>query len=421
MDLDDMYIGSSNLNSLSHYLAKISKKEDKLSETFLDGIKMNCMRSLRDFDFGKDNDDPFYQRLSQRDKEMIACEFKKEEDYMRWVKQYVTRNIKSYAIREEKHLRDPLNVGETVLSTLDVTYHPNSRIMPTIKAHCPNLEDFALGFKEITSQDFENCFSNMSSLEWLSIHWVCEKTLPMTLAKSIEQIGGWLKHFVLACALEFDIFLPDLMAPVFPRLIALETLYIWKYALSQLLLQSIGEMKNLSDLQLVSRWPKNHPMSDTKIDMYPIGNLENLESLLIDCDYGITDEFLINLCNNAKKLITLYIFGKNITDTGMAAINNLKKLEDFDLGLTYSSYIQRSVTNEFITDESIQCLRNQELKKLNISNCINVTGKSVLELVKNLPKLKEYSIKNTKITPEDLREIYRAERKRDEPIEVHDD
>ncbi|XP_044014092.1 uncharacterized protein LOC122856484 [Aphidius gifuensis] len=190
-----------------------------------------------------------------------------------------------------------INLCGSNLTSLDVTQYPISQIMPIINANCPNLVELSLAFKEIMSQDFENVFSNMSHLTTLSIEWQCKNTtLPMTLAKSLEKIGGTLKSLNLSCTLKGnDIFSPDSLASVFPRLSALKYLTISGFGLSQLLLQSIGEMKNLINLRLYSLWPKNHPMFDTRINMYPIGNLKNLEKLWVDCDYSVRDEFLINL------------------------------------------------------------------------------------------------------------------------------
>lgn len=98
-------------------------------------------------------------------------------------------------------------------------------------------------------------------------------------------------------------------------------------------------------------------MFDTRISMYPIGNLKNLESLTINCNVGVRDEFLINLCNNARKLTRLRIFGRDITDTGMRAIKNLEQLERFDTCMLFDD-----AQNELITDESIQCSFNTKLK-----------------------------------------------------------
>ncbi|XP_044005592.1 101 kDa malaria antigen-like [Aphidius gifuensis] len=138
--------------------------------------------------------------------------------------------------------------------------------------------------------------------------------------------------------------------------------------------KSISEIKNLDHLELRSRWPKNHPMFDTRINMYPIGNMKNLEYLNIDCDYGVRDEFLINLCNNAKKLELLTITGTYITDIGMSAVNNLEQLEEFNL---------------------------------------------VLKLVENLPNLTDLSIKNTKVTRQAFEKIYKLTKQRKKPLKVH--
>ncbi|XP_044016882.1 uncharacterized protein LOC122858211 [Aphidius gifuensis] len=309
-----------------------------------------------------------------------------------------------------------LNLCGFNLTRLDVSCYPTSQIMPIITANCLNLEKLFLGFKEIMSQDFENCFSNMSQLKNLTIEWHCENsTLPMTLAKSIEQISGTLKTLGLLCMLKGnDIFSPDSLASVFPRLIALDCLHIRGFGLSQLLLQSIGEMKNVVHLKLHQR--NNYPVWDTRVNMYPIGNLKNLESLHIDCNDGVRDEFLINLCNNAKRLKFLYITGTHITDIGMSAINNLEQLEVFNLLLTFLG--PGLITNKFITNESVQCLFNPKLRFLDISNCINITDKGVFELLKNLPKLRCLSIENTKLTSGAIKKIWNLPKLRNGELNV---
>ncbi|XP_044017012.1 uncharacterized protein LOC122858284 [Aphidius gifuensis] len=311
-----------------------------------------------------------------------------------------------------------INLCGTNLTRLNVRRYLISQMMPIINANCPNLWDLASGFEEIMSQDFENCFSNMPKLTMLKIDWKCKNsTLPMTLAKSLEKVGETLTNLELVCRLQGnDLFSPDSLASVFPRLIVLKRLEIDGFGLSQLLLQSIGEIKNLAYLTLSFCWPKNHPMLDTRINMYPIGNLKNLEKLHIECDYGVRDEFLINLCNNAKKLTDLSITGTNITDIGMSAINNLEQLKGFNLCLF--KYHGPSNKNEFITDESMQCLFNKKLDYLNISNCINITDKAVFKLVENLPNLSYLVVKNTKVTSEATMKIWNLTKHCQEPIAI---
>lgn len=169
-------------------------------------------------------------------------------------------------------------------------------------------------------------------------------------------------------------------------------------------------MKNLTNLTLESRWPKNHPMFDTKISMYPIGYLKNLKKLDIQSNYGVTDEFLINLCNHAKELTRLLIIGKHITDSGIIAINNLEQLEDFNLGLTLNN--PRFTKNKLITDESIQNLFNPKLTSLNLSHCIRITNISVIKLAENLPNLRFLGVEKTKVNCEAGKELEKACSKR---------
>ncbi|XP_044002984.1 uncharacterized protein LOC122848757 isoform X4 [Aphidius gifuensis] len=429
-------------------LIEISKKELELSKQSSDDDE-NYEHDYEDFEYndnrnyyddnGDDNDDEGEDENSKNlkahyDSRMIRmaplfisqprlkkiCKDLKNEflDSCFTTYTFISEEITSVNELHEKpnDLEYLINLCGINLTCLDVTQYPISQIMPIINANCPNLEILHSRFKEIMSQDFKNVFSNMSHLKHLTIEWQCENsTLPMTLVKSLEQIGGTLEILSLACTLKGnDIFSPDSLASVFPQLIALNYLGISGFGLSQLLLQSISKMENLDDLRLYSYWPKNHPMFDARINMYPIGSLKNLESLYISCDYGVRDEFLINLGHNAKKLKCLEIIGTDITDTGMSAINNLEQLEDFNLGLTDPT----SKKNEFITDESIQCLFNQKLYSLDISNCIKITDKGVIKLVENLPDLDLLFIKNTKVTREAVKKIYELSKHRKNSMRV---
>ncbi|XP_044010241.1 uncharacterized protein LOC122853898 [Aphidius gifuensis] len=184
------------------------------------------------------------------------------------------------------------------------------------------------------------------------INWQCiNSNVPLTLVKSLEQVGRTLKELCLSRNENQNyLCLPDSLAYVLPQLITLKKLNIINFETSQSLLQSISEIKNLLHLRFMCSWVNNHPVFDEQINMYPIGNLQNLETLYINYNCGVTDEFLVNLYNDAKKLKHLDIFGKNITDNGMIALNNLTELESLKFNLNELE------NNEFITDQSIQCL-----------------------------------------------------------------
>ncbi|XP_044001325.1 uncharacterized protein LOC122847593 [Aphidius gifuensis] len=200
--------------------------------------------------------------------------------------------------------------------------------MPLINNNCPNVETLFLGFKEIETQDFNNVFSNMSHLKSLSIKWLCEySTLPISLVESLEQVSGTLESFYLDChSRKNDLCLPHSLASVFLGFVVLKNFRITRFELNQLLLESISQMQNLVELFFLCEW-KEYQIVRNKINMYPIGNLKNLERLIISFDCGVTDEFLINLSNNAKKLNYVSINSTHITDVGRNALNNLKELK----------------------------------------------------------------------------------------------
>ncbi|XP_044009757.1 uncharacterized protein LOC122853384 [Aphidius gifuensis] len=285
------------------------------------------------------------------------------------------------------------------LTYLNVTSYPFSQIMPLININCPGLKQLYVEFKEINDQDFENVFSNMHKLKELRVTWNCKNSaLPMTLVKSLEQVGETLKFLHFSCYEKKATFLPDSLASVLPRLIALEEFTVYNFHLSAPLVQSLGETKNL--IRLLFLPPTKYPIINEKIDMYPIGNLKNLGLLAIRWDWGGTDEFLINLCNNSKELRDINIAGTNITDDGMIAINNLRHLTYLNLGL-----LRLKKTNNFITDKSIECLFNETLRALDLANCTKISNRSVIKAFENLPNLSSLFVENTNVTIEVVEEL----------------
>ncbi|XP_044006116.1 uncharacterized protein LOC122851132 [Aphidius gifuensis] len=290
------------------------------------------------------------------------------------------------------------------LTSLNVDNYPFSKVMPLINNNCPGLKELVVEFEEINDQDFENVFSNMHKLEKLMITWDCGKlTLPMTLVKTLEQVGGTLKKLYLLCRSKDEVFLPDSWASMSSQLIALERLNLYGFQLSQTLIDSIGEIPNLTNLETFPR--DDYPMDNKKINMSPIVNLKHLEGFNINWDWGVTDEFLINLCNNSKKLQNLRFLGTNITDNGMSALNNLSELKRFSLKLNCLGSGSTEKTNKYITDESIECLFNEKLMSLNLSNCTKISNRSVIKAFENLPNLSYLSVENTNVTIKVVEEL----------------
>lgn len=158
-------------------------------------------------------------------------------------------------------------------------------------------------------------------------------------------------------------------------------------------------------------------MFDPRMNIYPIGKLKNLKKLHLSSNYGIKDDFLINLCNNAEKLKDLRIVGKDITNIGMSAIGNLGRLKFFEIGLL--SRDPNPTINKYITDKSIQCLYNRKLFYLDLSNCINITDKGVIKLVQNLPNLSALCAYNTKVSLAAVNKIRKLTKCRKNPVNVH--
>ncbi|XP_044013068.1 uncharacterized protein LOC122855627 [Aphidius gifuensis] len=248
-------------------------------------------------------------------------------------------------------------------------------IMPLIKSNCPNLEELLLTFDKMESKDFEDAFSNMPHLKKLMfLLWECkDPILPMTLVKSIEQVRETLTELAFSYCIThkfYPIGLPDSSVEMY-------------FQVYEALMTTVGNMKNL-------------------------------EHLTIRLPYDVTDEFLINLVDNAKKLKYLWISGSRITDKGIIALNKLNQLEFFDL-----DGVQSRKENKFITDESIKDLFSETITYFNISKCIQVTNSSVIELSKHLPNLKSMNVTNTQVNLEGILEIAKLRKGSDNFLQIN--
>lgn len=285
-----------------------------------------------------------------------------------WVNDFVDSGFTTYKFCDytfQGHRTNPddlkymIYLGGRNLTELSICGYPNSQIMPLIKSNCKKLEDLYLKFEVMESKDFEDVFSNMSHLKILTIDWQCkDPTLPMTLVKSIEQVRETLTKFTISCeSKQFHPFgLPD---------------------------SSIEKFSQANEALMTT-----------------VENMKNLECLTISWAYGVTDEFLIKLFDNAKNLKYLCISGSRITDKGIIALDKLNQLESFSLDA-----IQSKKYNKLITDESIQRLFSRTINNFDISNCIHVTNSSVIELFNHLPNLRVLHVENTQVNLDGIKEI----------------
>ncbi|XP_044010321.1 uncharacterized protein LOC122853976 [Aphidius gifuensis] len=280
-----------------------------------------------------------------------------------WANAFVDSNFTEYHFTHlcdtnPDDLRYMINLCRSNLTKLSISNFMDcpSSMMPLINSNCPNLQVLELTFYEVEDKDFDNCFSNMPHLESLEIRLkFVTSTVPMTLAKSLEQVCETLKIFLIESE-ENQLYSPDSSVPVFSP--------------------------------------------STKILMSTILKMKNIEKLFVRLDHGITDEFLKNLINNAKKINTLFLRGSYITDAGIKVLNNAEQLRYFGLHL-----FTKESANKFITDQSLECLSNEKIIYLDLSNCVNVTNRGVITLVKNLPNILHLFVNYSKVTDEVQKEI----------------
>ncbi|XP_044005804.1 F-box/LRR-repeat protein 2-like [Aphidius gifuensis] len=194
--------------------------------------------------------------------------------------------------------------------------------------------------------------------------------------------------------------------------------------------------KNLKDLRIDNR---HHCINETALKK--LTELENLECLVLpDCN-KLSDESIIAISNNCKKLKKLeipagYMFDsrpspsvlheisklqylehlklfmvKSLKDSTITAIaNNCKYLKSLDIGccraitetglgaLTKLENLQKLDVRciDIITDSFISKLKG--LKELDCGGCRKLTDDGIIQVIKNSPDLTKIDVRNTIIT-----------------------
>lgn len=110
----------------------------------------------------------------------------------------------------------------------------------------------------------------------------------------------------------------------------------------------------------------------------------------------ITDHnFFINLANNCKNLISLWLNCElGISDIGVMSLNNLEKLEYLD--------IHRNPKNESFTDNSIKKFKN--MRRFGCFGNRNISDSSIIPIIQNSPNLYSVEVDYTSVTIEIIRE-----------------
>ncbi|XP_044005800.1 SCF E3 ubiquitin ligase complex F-box protein grrA-like [Aphidius gifuensis] len=136
--------------------------------------------------------------------------------------------------------------------------------------------------------------------------------------------------------------------------------------------------KKLKRLEISSRSFYNDPLSFPS-DLDEISKLQYLEHLKLCIEKYLEDSTIIAIANNCKKLKSLEIRGSSaITETALVALTKLKNLQKLDV-----SFLD-------ITDSFIDKLKG--LKELHCDHCKKLTEAGVIQLIKNNPDLKDISV-----------------------------
>ncbi|KAF7996843.1 hypothetical protein HCN44_002489 [Aphidius gifuensis] len=284
--------------------------------------------------------------------------------------------------KKSRCLKRLINQCGRYLTELDIIGYGNSNIMPLIKKTCPQIVSLRLRFANVKNVHFKNAFSNMSSLQSLKIIFQCNSSIPTELINSLIDVADTLNHlaFFNWRITRRNEEIPNIFTSVLSQLNALEYFDLFGY---------------LNDVNrpLFYAAPMNADVfhQDDLIPLRYEGRFGEAEYINDTDNDGVTDDFLINVANNFRKLETLKIWGFQVTDIGIIALTHKKSLRQLRIRFEDDSF------NYYITDSSVQFFKN--MTYLDVRMC-SVTNYSIIKVIENSPELKILRVAFTKVTHE---------------------
>ncbi|XP_044001433.1 uncharacterized protein LOC122847684 [Aphidius gifuensis] len=250
----------------------------------------------------------------------------------------------------------------------------STKVLNTIFCKCKNLKhlDISNYFYDLAKIPLEE-WKNFKNLEYLTLS--CYEVSP-DLADTIVEYCKNLKHLCVKPVRDI------IKANVVKKLSKLENLESLEMnnscQLSEEAIISISDnCKKLERLELdgctILSTIDGEELSSPSV-LNELSKLQYLEHLSLNDVENIDDHTILAIANYCKNLKSLGIQGgSTISETALVALTNLEKLEILNVG-------SRDISDNFI-------IRLKGLKKFNCDNCEKLTDVGVIQFIKNNPDL----------------------------------
>ncbi|XP_044010062.1 uncharacterized protein LOC122853711 [Aphidius gifuensis] len=291
------------------------------------------------------------------------------------------------------------------LRELDLSVYPQWKIVPVVNEYCPNLVKLRIRIDDIYHEKIDNAFSNLSKLKVLKI--IFDKALygfqpsvPTALINSLINVADTLTDLNMSnwCGgILGKAHFPEEMTSVVFQLKALR-----RFALAGIECP-ISLCNYLDNFQTIDGVYDDIFVKKARNSIYKFAH-ENMEVLDI-VGYPINDDSIYNIANNMKRVHTLRMSCKRLTDTGIVTctkIKNLKHLGFFGFNNA--------------TDSSIKLLKNMTHLTTPCSN--KITDESAIKVLENSPEMEYFCVENTSITHKFIEKAAEISRTRKRKLEV---
>ncbi|XP_044001514.1 uncharacterized protein LOC122847729 [Aphidius gifuensis] len=288
-------------------------------------------------------------------------------------------NIELY----DKHIEFPLfdklvnlEYIEIEVETEDEDKKVFTKVVNTIFCKCKNLKhlDIPHDFYDLAKIPLAE-WENFKNLEYLRLS--CYEVLS-DLADTIVKYCKNLKHL---CMNPICHFIKTNVVKKLTKLENLEILQMNDYGLSEEAIIAISNnCKKLKHLELDNCYlvPSidSEELSSPSV-LSELSKLQYLEHLSLICAENIEDNTIIAIANNCKNLKSLDICGisDDITETALVTLTKLENLEILRVSFC-------NISDSFI-------IKLKGLKKFDCDNCENLTDTGIIEFIKNNPDLQE--------------------------------
>ncbi|XP_044019867.1 F-box/LRR-repeat protein fbxl-1-like [Aphidius gifuensis] len=292
-------------------------------------------------------------------------------------------NIRLYRIPKEFFLFNKLVNLEYIELTMPLEYKAknfSTKVLETIFCTCKNLKHLYIprGSYDVADIPIKE-WINFQNLEYLGISCEIMPDLANTIVKYCKNLKDLRIHYP-------DYLMNETALEKLTELENLESLILLLgVRLSEESIISISNnCKKLKRLEIphstLVPYIDGEPLSSPSV-LDELSNLQYLEHLNLRYAKNLKDSTIIAIAYNCKNLKSLNIVGcRTITDTALVALSNLKNLKKLNV-----NYLDR------ITDIFLEELKG--LKELHCNECKEITDVGIIKFIKNNPDLEKISVK----------------------------